>query len=280
MRSIKSAIFALMVAGATAMGLDSSLEQNNPSDWTIQKGDGAVSSGGDNSVCYKSGADSDVELQSEKSLKIDPQKTYRLSGSFHQTAESAATTLYFGVAPLDEEGKAINSNQVNVVEGTETELAANCQPADTVVTIKNGTKWEISPEGATYECIAFDVDDSGKFTDLPNSNLSKLGIVEVTKAGDGFEVTLAKPCGVTYPAGTKVRKHLASSNGIYAAASGKKLSQEWTELSGNIEPGPLFGNPKDKWWKGTKRAKIVIIVRGASDAIPQFEFKDIRLDEE
>ena len=91
---------------------------------------------------------------------------------------------------------------------------------------------------------------------------------------------MAKPCGVTYPAGTKVRKHLASSNGIYAAASGKNLPQEWTELSGRIEPGPLFGNPKDKWWKGTKWAKIVIIVRGASDAIPQFEFKDIRLEEE
>jgi len=280
MRFIKSVIFSFMMAGGAALALDNSLEQNNPSDWTIQKGDGAVGLGGDNSVSYKSGTDSDVELQSEKSLKIDPQKAYRLSGSFHQTAESGTPTLYFGVAPLDEEEKAINSNQVNVVAGTETELAADCQPTDTVVTIKNGANWEISPEGSTYECIAFDVDDTGNFTDLPNSKLSKLGIVGVAKAGDGFEVTLAKPCGVTYPAGTKVRKHLASSNAIYACAAGKNLPQEWAELSGRIEPGPLFGNPKDKWWKGTKRAKIVIIVRGAGDAIPQFEFKDIRLEEE
>jgi hypothetical protein len=280
MKSIKSAIFVLMVAVATAMGLDSSLERNNPSGWIIQQGDGAVSSGGTNSASYKSGTESDVELQSEKILEIDPQKTYRLSGSFHQTAGSGTPTLYFGVAPLDAEGKVINSIQVNVVEGTETELAADCQPTDTSVTIKNGEKWEISSEGASYECIAFNVDSSGNYADLPNFNLSKLGIVQAAKATNGFQVTLAKPCGVTYPSGTKVRKHLASSNCIYAAASGQTLSQEWTELSGTIEPGPLFGNPKDKWWKGAKRAKIVIIVRGAPDAIPQFEFKDIRLVEE
>jgi hypothetical protein len=262
------------------LAADSSLEQNNPSDWTIQKGDGAVGAGGENSVSYKSGAESEVEMQSGTSLKIDAQKSYRLSGSFRQTAESGAAALYFGVAPLDDEEKAINSNQVNVVAGTETELAVNCQPTDTVVTIKAGANWDITPEGSTYECIAFDVDSSGNYADLPNSNLSKLGVVEVAKTGNGVEVTLAKPCGVTYLAGTKVRKHLASSNAIYACAAGKNLPQEWTELSGNIEPGSLFGNPKDKWWKGTKRAKFVIIVRGASDVIPQFEFKDIRLEEE
>ena len=153
MRFIKSVIFSFMMAGGAALALDNSLEQNNPSDWTIQKGDGAVGLGGDNSVSYKSGTDSDVELQSEKSLKIDPQKAYRLSGSFHQTAESGTPTLYFGVAPLDEEEKAINSNQVNVVAGTETELAADCQPTDTVVPIISGARPFVGRVGSNFGCI-------------------------------------------------------------------------------------------------------------------------------
>ena len=280
MHDVKIALLLFLLTGTTAtVAQETVLEPKSPSNWVIQRGDGALDVADENAVTYKNALETEVDIITDVSLRIDPEKSYRLSGACKTLPDAEVDTFRLGVAPLNDAGDQIAATQVNVVAGTETELAADCQPEDTEVIIKNGANWEVTPT-SNYDCIAFAVDDSGNYNDLPNANLSRLGITEVTKTADGYKVTLAKSCGVRFPSGTKVRKHAASANAIYLANLTKGLPQEWKEFSGRISGASLSGNTQDKWWRGTKQAKIFINARGATGAPPQFIFKDIRLEEE
>ncbi|MEI6422859.1 MAG: hypothetical protein WCP55_11625 [Lentisphaerota bacterium] len=79
--------------------------------------------------------------------------------------------------PLDDKDRQISSESVNAIAETETELAAACTAADTVIKIKKGENWAAHANN----CIAFNVDDSGKKTDLPNRELSSVEITKLEK---------------------------------------------------------------------------------------------------
>ena len=127
-------------------------------------------------------------------IPVDGTKTYKYSGWF-KNADDKKVKLFFGFSPMNADKKRITAVQVNVMKGTETALVSGCAPEDSVIKIKDGSTWDIKDD---YSHIAFNIDNSGEYKDLPNANVSASVIVKVEKKADIWEVTLKQPCGMIY----------------------------------------------------------------------------------
>jgi Carbohydrate binding domain len=193
-------------------------------------------------------------IKSSEPIPVDPEKTYILSGWLKSAGEEDSK-VYFGFVALDKDKKTIATQFVNAQAKTETTLAADCKKEDTVVKITDGTNWKVD----VHRYIAFEVDDSGKYADLPNKNLSKRGTTVVEQKGDLWEVTMAAPIGKAYPAGTKIRQHRSGAGYMYTACSGKSVPQEWTRYTGKVSGVAASGYPANKWWPGTKYTKVLFL---------------------
>jgi hypothetical protein len=193
-------------------------------------------------------------IYSKEYIPVDPEKTTTLSGWLKSDGKVGSKT-YFGFMPLDKNKHRIYIEQVYALPKTEATLAEACKKEDTVITIANGANWKAHK----LRLIAFDIDDSGKYADLPNRNLSPLNILKVEKEGEVWKVTLAKPCGQTFPAGTKVRLHRAGSAYLYTGCGGANVPHEWTQYTGKVKGFATFGYSENQWWPGTKFTRIVIL---------------------
>lgn len=195
-----------------------------------------------------------ITILSDDFIPVDGEKTYVLSGWFKSQGEEPSR-VYLGYVPYDENKTRIVCANVSVTAGSETALTAAVSKGDTVLKIANGAKW-VAKSSAV---VAFEVDASGEYKDLPNRKLSSSGIASVENKGDFWEVTLLKPCGMEYPAGTLVRQHNDGGAYIYNAAASKVIPKEWTECRGLIKGIAKSGSPTNRWWPGTKYARIMVM---------------------
>ena len=152
-------------------------------------------------------------------IPIKDGKIYKLSGDF-KAIGVVSSRLLFGYKPYTKDKKIISRESVNNIRNTETNLVKDCKSTDKIIYIKNADNWEI---GNSF-CIAFSIDNSGKYYDLPNFNLSSKGINKIEKLSGNYKIELNNQCGKNYFAGTKVREHASGDAHIYNAASGQKLA--------------------------------------------------------
>ncbi len=213
-------------------------------------------------------------IQSADLIPIKPEKTYTLSGWFRSIGKEPSM-IYFGYIPCDENKQVIEPQMVNPVAGTETTLFADTKRGDKVVKIASGAKWQALP----YAFIAFDADDSGNYTDLPNRRLSSMGILKAEDKGQYWELQLQEVCGQEYAAGTKVREHLAGATYIYNAAPGMGINPTWGCCTGVIKGVAKSGIPMDHWWPGTKYARILILANHVQKDTADLLVDDIVLTE-
>ncbi|MFM8830718.1 MAG: hypothetical protein ACKOHM_06900 [Spartobacteria bacterium] len=194
---------------------------------------------------------------SEALIPVDPNAHYELSGFF--MSEEGTALVYLGFDCYDADERRIGSVQVNPIPGTETELREDAKNGDKVLKIKNGSAWAFDPEWTlSYGVVAFDVDASGAYGDLPNRKLSPMGITAIRQIGGQWEVELANPMGADYPAGTKVREQKAS--GAYGWIVGKSgIGSQWVELKGKISGVSTAGLEPGKFWPGTRFVKVAIL---------------------
>ncbi|OGV50615.1 MAG: hypothetical protein A2017_06840 [Lentisphaerae bacterium GWF2_44_16] len=206
-------------------------------------------------------------------IPVDKAKNYALSGWFKNSGDIHLKHVYFSLMPLDADKKQINAHEFNAypMPGNETFLTAPCIVGDTVLKIKDGSKWKEYQHG----CIAFDVDASDENKDLPNSKLSSIGIKSVEKKDDYWSVTLKSKCGKNFPAGTKVREHAASSSYIYPVTI-KDLNQDdgWKKFEGKIGGMTKTIVTNDRFWPGTKFVRV-----GVHCGPGKLVFSDIKLEE-
>lgn len=191
---------------------------------------------------------------SKELIPIDPSKTYVLSGWFKSVGQ-AESHLYFGCAPFDADKQPIASHTVSVIPKTETALAEPCRKGDKIIRIRDGAKWQPSP----HMYVAFEIDDSGEFADLPNRKMTAKGITKAEKEGGAWAVHLQLPCRRSYPAGTKVREHRGGSTYIYNVAGRKPVPMEWTEFKGRTKGESKHGLTTRQWWHGTRYVQILIM---------------------
>ena len=255
-------------------GQDALLFPKTAGDW-VASNDGMAPAGKEN--CIVCSGKNNIELLSKNMADVVPSKSYVFSGQFKSDSGSAPFKCYFGLLPFNGAGQEIKTSQVNFIKGSETELAADCSQDDTVLKIKNGENWKPGP----LACIAFEIDDSGKYSDLPNSKLSSSGILKVEKKEGYFEVTLKGRCGQKYQSGTKIRMHSAGPSAMYGGAAGKSLAADWTEIKGKLKPESVENlNLLVNLWPGVKKVKILLGFypdnQGTDIAVM---FKDIKLEE-
>ena len=168
----------------------------------------------------------DQEIFSSDFIPVKLNKVYKLSGMFRSKGEKASK-LHFGYAAYTKDKKHIIRASVNYVKNTETKLSRKCAKGDSVIYIDSAKNWKKGGQ------IAFDVDISGEYKDLPNFNLSS-AIRNLSKDGELWKIELSKPMSKAYPVGTNIREHMTGGTYIYNAASSKIIPNDWTECSGVI----------------------------------------------
>jgi hypothetical protein len=215
-----------------------------------------------------------TQLFSNKLFKIDPAKTYTVSGWFKSVGKQPGK-LYFGFASYDKNKKSISSRSVMIEPGTDTVLAADCKPDDKVIKIKNGAKWKLHK----YGLIAFKTDPNGEYSDLPNFNTSPPAVIKVEQQGDIWELTLSNPCGKAFAAGTPIREQYTGPGYQYCASSNKKIPTEWTKLSATVKGIAMINVPADKFWPGTAYVKIMMLMNYQAKDGEVMLWDDIKLEE-
>jgi hypothetical protein len=203
---------------------------------------------------------------------IDPSATYKMSGVF-SSPNSINSTFYFGMVSLDNSGKTITSHSVNVVPETTTTLLRDAKVGDTELLVEDASNWKVLETGV----VAFKVDPSKKMLDLPNFNLSEIGIFDIQKHEKGWLVTLKKPLKKAYLAKTAVREHQAERWALFAA-SHQKLSPDWKEFSLEVKGIAMQGLPRNQWRRGTRQVRFVITLSSNGSEPVILKFKNIKLE--
>lgn len=195
-------------------------------------------------------------------IEIDSSKKYDFSGWF-KAGDDQNGSLYIALIPFDKNKNKINGEEVFPLKGTETELVERCVAGDTELKIKDGSKWKIDP---VVHTVAFEIDGSGKYEDLPNKKIANGRVISVEKDNDVWIATLDKPCGLEFQKGTKIRQHIYGPyyvNPLYVANFNSK---EWIGLSCSLQGiEPVLNRkvyPMKAFWPGTKYIKLAIVYPG------------------
>ena len=210
-------------------------------------------------------------ILSAKSFTLDPAKKYQISGEFCQKG-GKQVTLYLGFAPYDAKGRGIASNMVNIVKGTQTEVAADAKKGDKTVKVKDASKWNTK---TPYGNIAFGVKED--FSDLPNSYRLATVKPNAQKQGEVWEILLRKPLAKDISAGTPVRQHQDGSSYMYTAGY-RKLTDQWVTMKGSISGISPYGLTWTKMWKGTAKVKVLILI-SSGDSTSEVSFRNIKVTE-
>jgi hypothetical protein len=188
-------------------------------------------------------------------IPVDPQAQYELSAYF--LSEGPEVIIYFGFECYDADKKLITSQSVTAIPRTETKLSEAASKGSSVLKIENGQEWVMEESTPEFGFVAFDVDDSGAYSDLPNSNLSAAGIKAIRQVGGYWEVELAKPLPADFAAGTKVRQHKASGSYLYVA--GKiPVGNSWKKLRGRVSGVSADKRDDGMFWPGTKFVRVIL----------------------
>ncbi len=212
-----------------------------------------------------------IDIDSRASIKIDPKRTYVVSGSFRRLpgSENKPLRISFGIAPCNAAGQRILNTYINPYPGTETELSRDAGKGDRAIYVKDASKWN----KGRWNSTVFDCKADG--SDLPNDKVSTI-ITSIRKHGDEWQITFRKALTQAYRKGTPVRQHFASNKPFICAAiaAAKDLPAEWTEFSGEVTGIlPQGRQTYSQFWHGTVSARIRI------DAAGDIEFKNISLKE-
>jgi hypothetical protein len=203
-------------------------------------------------------------------IPVEEGKIYKLSGEFKAIGNDSSK-LYFGYAPYTEDKRLITTASITWLQGTETSLSQPCKASDKTIYIKSSDNWVT---GRNY-CAAFDDGKAEKFSEVPNFNLSSMGIEKIRKVDDAYELTFRTSCGKSYPAGTKVREHQSTGGYIYNAAAGRSVTNAPLEFAGHITLNKDINVPKLR----PKTRYVKIIIRANYQAPKAIlEFKNIKME--
>ena len=149
--------------------------------------------------------DTTTTIFSNEFIPIEVTNEYNLSGRFKDIKGYDKYKIYFGYKTFDENKIEIRPQDVDVVLGTETKLVKDAKIGDTAVYIEDNKNWVVLlSSGNPYAVVAFNVDDSGGYTDLPNRDWQSY-ISKIEDESGVWKVMLTKPLSKSYNIGTKIR---------------------------------------------------------------------------
>ena len=234
---------------------------NKAADWNKSP---AITDGED---CLK--VSKNVMLVSPR-FKIDPDKTYtiKLSVRAENIQGKDFSWCLAGFAVFDKKGVAISCDNVNVVNGTLTTVAADAAKGTSVLTVKDASKVKSAPY---YTIVAGAKED---LSDLPNRKVLARGIQKVEKKGDVWEITVRGKLSADAKAGDTIRIH--SMGGYLYTAGSRNVRDKWTVMQGKIKGYSQFGWAGNKWPVGAEYAQFIILANWGAKKL-ETQFKDVSL---
>lgn len=235
---------------------------NKAADWKKSK----LVSDGDGVLEIKSQA----MMTSGQKFDVDPEKTYTVKFSVC-APDAVAKKLPWvlgGFAVYDKTGRPISCIQDCVVAKTLTEVTADAKKGDSVLMVKDGSKFKKSAACGVVVGAKEDL------SDLPNRNIVASGIKNIEQKGDAWEITTIRPLVKDVKAGTSVRLH--SAGGYIYTAGSKLVGKNWVTMSGNIKgmrPGSWNGAV---WPAGAAKAEFIILANWNGQKTP-VQIKDVTL---
>ncbi len=205
---------------------------------------------------------------SQELIPVNAKKHYVLSGWF-KNKSSVPSKLLLGVIPFDKDQKQILPQEINIVPKTETVLATECNAEDSIIKVKDASRWKVNK----YAFVAFNTKND--YTDLPNRNLSMAGIVKIEKKDNYWEIHLKNFCGRNFPAGTNIREHRAGNTCLFPIIKTIKAASSWIQFSNRINFMIANGSAcyTANWWHGTAFIKIIIICNESKLLFDDIRFK-------
>ena len=215
-------------------------------------------------------------VQSNNLTYVNPEKSYKISWMFRSVGEHKSR-LYYWFAEYDKDFIRIENKHVNVVAWTETILTQDVNPGDKTITFKNiwGTMCNIWWNHSTFDThavVAFDIDDSGEYNDLPNRNVNPYNwptyqdwsygqsMRSITNNGETCTVNFSWTMIHTYPVWTHIRMHQSGGQYNYKAASNSIVPNTWKEYIWTVQWISNYGASSSTFRKWTVFIKPLILV--------------------
>ena len=197
---------------------------------------------------------------SSPAIKYDKGEMHYIEGYIKSNAK-VGIALYF----YDKDGKEITSAQFNCIPGTDTVLAEAVNKKDTVIKVKDASKWKVGGR------IAFNTKPDLSDVPTPLKDLLVVGLTKITKRDNYYEIQSKYPVGKDYPSGTGVRQtqnightqRLCTRNSIPA----KPIFLD-TVLKDEMSVSKAEG---EKWWLTAETVKLKINQHGKENLELQLE---------
>jgi hypothetical protein len=192
-------------------------------------------------------------------IKVNPEKLYTFSANLKSTGQ-VPCKVTISMVIYDKFMRGYSFNAIYPQKGTDTQLTANAKAGDKVIRVKNAAKWLVHKHFA----VAFHTKNA--YADLPNHNLSRVGIQSLKKQEKDWDVELKYPLKKSYPTGTRVRLHRLGSDNLLGLYS-QTIPNKWENYSFQFKGiRKLFEHPLKtpvkKFWYGTAYVGIRIVVKG------------------
>lgn len=203
-----------------------------------------------------------VVTYSSKVFTFDPAKKYTVSGDFRQVAGKTPAVLFFGLSPLDKNGREILTPNTQIFPGSDSVLTADVAKGAKVIRVKNAAKWR---RGYRF---AINTDPSLK--DLPNFNIIYSEMVSAVKDGSDWKVTLNRPIAIPLKKGINIRQH-GLGGAMYPAAPAVRLNKDWKTYKGTATGiFKTHGYSYKKFPTGTVKVRLLIFANlGQNDAVTE-----------
>ena len=227
---------------------------------------------------------------SSQYIRVDPSKTYRLSGRFRSAGETSSK-LYFGVETYGEKKQRITSSGAYRRNGANDGTILDWNDT-TITTAESLTDWAAESAGRTLRIMGFWYD--GDTTKLPNSYMysSAYGATHrgayLSVSGTTINLSVAIPTSISnnFVPGVSIVKNLLSGAGsyLYSAASSKLIPTSWTTYSGTMTGAPDWGTRSSlgdarTFRPGTRYVRIILLLNYSQDENFTTEFDDIVFEE-
>lgn len=205
-------------------------------------------------------------LISMKQIKIDPSKTYTLSGEFRVEGCDRLQPFFFGFVPKTENNLRIDAKNLRQYDRTSLgKVAADAPAGAKTVVLLDAKNWPTNKKGL-FLALNAKADKS----DLPNFDLPMIQSIKIE--GDKTIITLQAPLKKAVKKDSFARLHRGGASFIYTGKNGGLLSEEWQKFSGTIG-----ANGRWKWYPGTSYAAVVLVGGGIGGKI---QFRNITITEE
>lgn len=211
---------------------------------------------------------------------VQEDSTFEISGKFRSTG-SIPSLIFIGFLCYNEEKQLIPSHSCRYIEKTETRLVRACSSTDKVIFVKDANNWKSNPDC----CIAFNIDDSGQYEDIPNFETSPFGIEKIIDSGQFWEIHLSKEVGKNYSSNTKIREHISVGGYLhlrehisveeflyYGGRIGAIVPNTWTKYTSTIGTCGYHG-----FYPKTKYMKIFMLGNYGQNSASVLDFKDIEV---